>query len=172
METKTVKQSKVVIKDNYLSEQEFEKVQNIFFDSKLSWQLKYGVAYDHNGSLDDYFFGHLVYQYVPMSPHFADIMNIFHPRFKSHVITRIKCNLYTRTSEIVKHDWHKDHDTLPVLNGALLMLYTCNGYTAFEDGEKVESVANRMVFFDSLKLHHSTNTTNTSNRLTLNINYI
>tara|TARA_Y100000401_G_scaffold9883_1_gene6740 strand:- start:53 stop:544 length:492 start_codon:yes stop_codon:yes gene_type:complete len=162
----------VTIKDNYLSENEFKKVRDIFFNSQLEWKLKHGVAYEPNGSLDDYFFGHLVYQYVPMSPHFADIMNIFHPRFLNHVITRIKCNLYTRTPKLVKHDWHTDHDTLPVLKGGLLMLNTCDGYTGFEDGTKVESVENRMVFFDALKKHHSTNTTNVSTRITLNINYL
>ena len=159
------------IKDNYLSENEFKTIHDIVTDSKFPWQLKHGVAYEHNGSLDDYFFGHLVYQYVPMSPHFADIMNILHPRFLNHIITRIKFNLYPRTHEIYKHDWHTDHDTLSVLKGALLMLNTCDGYTGFEDG-KAESVENRMVFFDALKPHHSTTTTNASTRVTLNINYI
>ena len=163
----------LTIKDNYLSKEEFDKIYNFFTHPSTKWQLKYGVAYEHNGSLDDYFFGHMVYSNLfPQSQFFGDLMTILHPYFKGKVIYRIKCNLYTRTEKVVEHQWHTDDPELPVLKGALLMLNTCDGYTGFEDGTKVESVANRMIFFDALKRHHSTSTSNSSTRLTLNINYI
>ena len=58
------------------------------------------------------------------------------------------------------------------MRGALLMLNTCDGYTGFEDGTNIDTVENRMVFFDSTEKHHSTNCTNQQFRLTMNINYV
>ena len=40
------------------------------------------------------------------------------------------------------------------------------------DGEKFDSVANRILFFDPSKPHHSTSTTDVKRRLNVNINYI
>jgi len=55
--------------------------------------------------------------------------------------------------------------------GALLSLNTCDGYTRFETGEKIDSVANRIIFFDPSIRHTSTNTTNDKRRININFNY-
>jgi hypothetical protein len=51
-------------------------------------------------------------------------------------------------------------------------LNTCDGYTGFADGTKVESVENRLILFDSLEDHYSTSTSNAQARINLNINYV
>jgi len=161
------------IKDNFLSKGEFDRVCSFFSDPNTAWQIKHGIASEKTNNLDDYFFCHMVYgNLTPQSPFFPELITMLSLRFTKHLIARIKCNLYTRTNEVVKHTWHIDDPNLTTLKGALLMLNTCDGYTGFEDGTKVESVANRMIFFDALKPHHSTSTSNASTRLTLNINYI
>ena len=38
--------------------------------------------------------------------------------------------------------------TICMFMGAIFSLNTCDGYTKFKDGTKVESVANRIVIFD------------------------
>ena len=45
-----------------------------------------------------------------------------------------------------------------------------DGYTKFE-GNKIESVANRMIVFDSRINHTGTTCTNTKRRLVINFNY-
>ena len=51
-------------------------------------------------------------------------------------------------------------------------LNTCDGYTVFKNGEKVESVANRYIEFDSNLMHSGTSTTDSKRRVVINFNYI
>ena len=46
-----------------------------------------------------------------------------------------------------------------------------NGYTYFEDGKKVKSVANRLLKFDNIKYHSGTTCTDKNQRVVININY-
>jgi hypothetical protein len=46
-----------------------------------------------------------------------------------------------------------------------------DGYTKFETGEIVESVANRIVIFDSDVKHTGTTCTNALGRFVVNLNY-
>ena len=48
---------------------------------------------------------------------------------------------------------------------------TCNGYTEFEDGTIVESVANRMAVFSSSILHRGVTQTDTKVRCVINCNW-
>jgi len=55
---------------------------------------------------------------------------------------------------------------------AILYLNTCNGYTKFQTGEEVKSVANRFVEFDRSAMHCSVNPTDVPLRGVINFNYI
>ena len=57
------------------------------------------------------------------------------------------------------------------MRGALLFLNTNDGYTKFEDGTKVESIANRMVIFPTNIKHTGTTCTDQQSRIVLNINW-
>ena len=46
-----------------------------------------------------------------------------------------------------------------------------DGYTRFEDGTKIESVANRVAVFESNLKHCGTTCTNTKSRVVINLNY-
>ena len=48
---------------------------------------------------------------------------------------------------------------------------TNNGYTLFEDGTKVDSVANRMVLFEGNRLHTGATQTDERFRYVVNFNY-
>jgi len=54
----------------------------------------------------------------------------------------------------------------------VLYLNTNNGYTLFEDGRQVDSVANRIVFFDATLPHSGVHCTDTEQRIVLNLNMI
>ena len=49
---------------------------------------------------------------------------------------------------------------------------TNNGYTKFEDGTKVESVANRLVTFPASMMHTGTSCTDKKIRIVINFNYM
>ena len=55
---------------------------------------------------------------------------------------------------------------------AILYMNTNDGYTEFESGEIVESVANRVVIFSGTKMHRGTTCTDAKRRVVMNINYI
>ena len=84
-------------------------------------------------------------------------------------LIRVKINSYTKEDKLIEHDLHTDYDYSN--NGAIFSINTCDGYTKLEDGTKIESVANRMLFFDASKPHCSTNTTNQARRVNINFNY-
>ena len=82
---------------------------------------------------------------------------------------RAKSNLFIGTEVLTQYTFHCDQPFKH--KGAILYLNDCDGYTVFPDGTKVESIANRCLFFDSSKLHASTNCTNTHARFNINVNY-
>jgi predicted nuclease of restriction endonuclease-like RecB superfamily len=54
-------------------------------------------------------------------------------------------------------------------------IYYCNtnnGYTAFEDGDQIESVQNRLVLFPSNMKHSGSTCTDVNSRVAININFI
>ena len=68
-----------------------------------------------------------------------------------------------------KHQKHFDFE-FPH-KGAILYLNTCDGYTWCQ-GEKVYSVANRVLLHDPSIPHYSTTTTTDHRRVIVNLNYL
>ena len=62
-------------------------------------------------------------------------------------------------------------EKLKQLTTSIFYVNTNNGYTKFEDGTKVESVANRMVIFPSNMKHIGTSCTDEKTRVVINFNY-
>ena len=85
-------------------------------------------------------------------------------------LVRVKCNLYTRTEKIVQHDMHKDYDYSHT--ACILGINDCDGFTIFENGDKIESKANRMLIFDGLDKHCSTTCTDKKARININFNFL
>jgi hypothetical protein len=54
----------------------------------------------------------------------------------------------------------------------ILYMNTNNGYTEFEDGMKVESVANRIVSFPEETKHRGTSCTDEKIRMVINFNFL
>jgi hypothetical protein len=85
-------------------------------------------------------------------------------------ILRVKANLGTRTTTHIEGGMHTDskmeHTT------AIFYLNTNNGFTVFKNGDKVNSLENRLVVFNSTILHSGFSQTDTNIRVVLNLNYI
>ena len=76
---------------------------------------------------------------------------------------------------MIDYSFHKDlypHFDIPNRLTAIYYVNTNNGWTEFENGDKVPSVENRIVIFDSSQLHTGTRTTNASSRVVINFNYV
>ena len=82
---------------------------------------------------------------------------------------RAKANLFTKTHTQMKHSFHTDyqfdkHTTL------VYSVNTNNGYTEFQDGTIIPSIANQLLIFDGNMEHRSVSQTDIKNRMNLNIN--
>ena len=146
---------------------------------KPQWSIADPLEVSSSVNYDDWYLAHMVYlDYEILSSAFHDIKEKLIHRLEQlegnnfSQVTRIKANFYPHTQEVKEHKPHRDAHTGNRLRGALYCFNTCDGYTGFADGTKVESVENRLILFDSLEDHFSTSTSNAQARINLNINYV
>lgn len=164
----------ITILDNVLNEKDFNTIQEIIFDAHFPWYFNGGVVYDNESELNNYQFTHCFYkQFCPHSEYYELLFPII--KFIDPIsILRIKANLLTKSENIIEHGFHTD---IPYLKEnqksttAIFYVNTNNGYTKFEDGTKIKSVANRLISFDSRLLHTGSTCTDEKRRVVINFNY-
>ena len=174
-----------MIEDNFLDKKEFDELQNFLMGNRFSWY--YNPMIDFHEDEDKYQFIHVFYDsYVPTSKT-IEIINPILTKVGPLSIWRIKANLLTKTSNIIENEFHVDmsrvyKDGVEIDSGgqnkllkqsttSIFYMNTNNGYTKFEDGTKIESVANRMVSFPTNTQHKGTSCTDQKTRVVINFNY-
>ena len=171
--------SEIQVIDNFLSKEIFERLE-VIFDSGVPWVFS-EVLDDDNLICDqkyNYQYVHGVYtKQEPVSRYFDNIIP-FLTKLDARALVRCKVNSICREEEIVVHGFHtdmeypEDHSTgLDGMKTAILYLNTNNGFTVFENGTKIESVANRCVIFPAHYKHSGTTCTDVHRRLALNLVY-
>jgi hypothetical protein len=86
---------------------------------------------------------------------------------------RVKLNVFSNAGEPISSGWHLDiNETETPYTTAIYHLNTNNGYTLFEDGTKVKSVANRLIIFPGNIIHTGITQTDKDLRAFINLNYI
>jgi len=162
------------IEDNFLKQEEFEKIQKLMGEpSPFPWFYADRIVFEDD--VDKFQFIHAFYDnHMPMSPfsnELDSIINIIQP----FSIVKIRAKLLTRTPEIVESTFHVDipllEENLKQWTTSIFYINTNNGYTKFEDGTIVESVANRMVIFPADMEHTGTSCTDEKTRVVINFNY-
>ena len=161
------------IENNFLDQKEFDKLQSFIMGEELNWH--YQKAIDTNEDVDKYQFIHPFYfNYAPISPFIEKLAPII-KKITPVALEKIKANLLTRTPEIVENTFHVDveypEEKLKQLTTSIFYVNTNNGYKKFEDGTKVESVANKMVTFPTNMKHTGTSCTDERTRVVINFNY-
>ena len=154
--------------DNFLDHGDFEAMKILFTDNPyFSWFYQNGKEYEN----DDFFqFTHIFYNnHNPNSQHYQALQP-FLDKLQVNALIRIKANLTGREESIRLGKFHVD--SLFKCNTAVWYLNTNNGKTVFEDGDEVESVANRMVIFPSKQKHTATTHTDEKTRIVINFNYL
>ena len=155
--------------DNALPQEAFENIKNNILNPHFPWNLATEVAYQKGGSIQSaYYFMHLFwdrYKAEVQSQMFAPLLNLM----DCHALIRIKANCYPSTPEIIKHGKHIDY-SFPH-KGAIFYVNTNNGLTILDDETEVESIENRLLLFDSSKMHTSTTCTDAKCRINVNFNY-
>ena len=162
------------IEDNFLKQEEFDKIQKLMGEpSPFPWFYADRIVFEDD--VDKFQFIHAFYDnHMPMSPfsnELDSIINIIQP----FSIVKIRAKSLTRTPEIDESTFHVDislsEEKLKQWTTSIFYINTNNGYTKFEDGTIVESVANRMLSFPANMKHCGTSCTDERRRIVINFNY-
>ena len=162
------------IEDNFLEQNEFDELQTFMMSNEFAWF--FCDIIDYNRGPGEFQFFHMFYfSHAPQSP-FCEQLRPILIALNPLAIWRIKANLLTRTHDIVENTFHIDigdlsEEKLKQWTTAVFYVNTNNGYTKFEDGTKIESVANRMVIFPSNLKHTGTSCTDDKARIVINFDY-
>ena len=168
--------------ENFLPIDVFDILQRKFLDGNFPWYLAKDVTNDNpniSASCEDIYnwqFVHNIFTSFVSKFSISNQMEIIEPILKIidvNVLLKVKANLIPRADKIVEHGFHIDVNP-PIENATTGILYlnTNNGYTIFEDGTKIPSVANTFISFPSTMKHSGSTCTDMKQRMIINFNYI
>jgi hypothetical protein len=163
------------IEDDFLEQEEFDKIQEVLMGTYFPWF--YNDYIDGVNQTNKFQFIHYFYKNYTSTSSTIEIINPILNKIYPVSLRRIKANLLTRTSNIIENLFHVDNivdlseEKLKQLTTSIFYINTNNGYTIFEDGTKVESVANRLLTFPTNMKHTGTSCTDEKTRIVINFNY-
>ncbi len=134
-------------------------------DEKYNFQF-YHEFYGYNEALSDVFKPIV----VPFIEVICGVGKVNHNMDPVRSLIRAKINFNPCADKIIEHSLHTDVSHLGSTT-AVFYFNTNNGYTMFEDGTKIESVANRFIMFPCHLKHTGTTCTDQQGRYVMNINY-
>ena len=162
--------SDIKVQDNFLSSSDFKELYNLLMRGDFPWFTCTIVLEDILCSeIDNWQLSHIFTSRQSQSP-FINALSGIIERLDGDDMIRIKANLNPRTESIVKHGFHIDQSKDNV-KASIFYVNTCDGYTEFEDGTRIESVENRLVTFPANMPHTGTSCTNNPFRVVINFNY-
>ncbi|NBP56621.1 2OG-Fe(II) oxygenase [bacterium] len=168
--------------DNFLKKDEYFQILDILTSPQFDWHFNDTVSYSDkpNNSVNDFQFSHIFYKNPNMTSQYFSVLSPILHNLNCDVLMRAKANLRSPTHIIEEAEMHLDVsyssminklDVMQALKTAIYYVNTNDGYTFFEDGTKVESIANRIVIFPSTMRHAGSTHTNAKYRIVLNFNY-
>ena len=160
----------ISVQDNFLTPEEFHQLE-VGIRDDIRWKIS-GIDNPKeypNVSPSDNFQLHCD---LLVSPYFKVVIP-FDNKLDVRSWVRIKSNLRPRVFTTVHTHFHTDFPS-PKYDGLTTSIFyanTCNGYTEFDDGTKVESVANRLLSFPYDAMHRGIACTDEPCRIVINFNY-
>ena len=167
----------IIITNNFLPKEQFKVVRDIIIGPTFAWYFNpIKVNENEDRSISPGQFTHMIYEKdVPYSEfyqsHFIPILG----QLVVAILGRIKMNLNPRLPEPFYSDFHidvNDPNLATLMTTSIFYINTNNGYTEFEEGTKVESVANRLVTFPANTRHRGVSQTDEQTKIVINFNYL
>ena len=158
--------------DNCLDQETFLTLKNTLLGADFPWYLNSSKVFKNSVVPEkyNYQFTHTFYHNYAGSSDWLKVIIPLVTVINPAAIVRIKANLTPLTSSIITYDFHVDEPWF-IGKTAIYYVNTNNGYTEFENGQRIESVENRLVIFNSDTLHTGTSCTDEKVRCVLNLNY-
>ena len=168
----------IEVYDNFLPTEVFNPIKEYIFGGVMPWYYSPTSVMEGDGCPQ---FSHACY--IDSEP-ISDVYGIIKPVFATlnpFALHRIKFNATPRTTNIKEKPLHVDvsgpqdsqgnFTDIPDYHICVIYFNDNNGYTYFEDGQKVVSKENRAVIFSGDLLHAGTSCTDADLRVVLNIDY-
>ena len=158
--------------DNFLSEKYFKTIQDYMMGDQCAWTWWDGINDPGDGKwqLCNSMFDA---DAVGIQDSFFEVVEPMLHQMDYHVTIQelliIKSNLNPKTIEHEHGGFHIDYNDITT---AIFYINTNNGWTNFKNGDKVESVENRLVIFDSNLEHEGVTCTDEDRRVVINFNYV
>ena len=159
-----------IVIDDVLPSEEFTQIKEAIMHDQFDWQFRKGIKDYKDPACQFVHTFHIQGMQATTQERFSlmyPILNFIQPAG----ILRIKANLNQKTAEHYETGLHVDV-MVPGSLTAIFYINTNNGYTYFEDGQKIESIENRMVMFPSNIPHAGATCTDEDRRVVLNLNYL
>jgi len=182
----------IEIRDDFLPTNVFEKLKkDIVYNESFPWFLNKVLDISTEGSYigrtncadeDNRQFCYLFYKTdqdkLAHRPHMGRELEkviplIQHYEFshdQKYYLLHVKANINVRAPENLEHGFHRDHPWRG--KTSVYYLNDNDGYTKFQNGQVVESKANRAVIFDSQELHTGSTPTDVYARYVVNLNWV
>ncbi len=173
--------------DNFLAEKEFVALRDVIMAPDFDWHFSPGNDETDEERSSPGLFTHIVHgESVPFG-HSSSCFRLLFCSLLSSVqfpglnrdgvdLARIRLNLNCKFPEPVEYQYHRDmtlgNNEYAQWTTAILYINTNNGYTEFEDGTIVATVANRLVSFPANILHRGVSQTDEETRILINFNYL
>lgn len=158
--------SSVIIKDNFLPQEDFLNIKNLFLSSNFPWYFTESETAYRDG-INQFF--HVFYYQETIRSGFFPILNPILSQFNIQNLLRVKANLNPKTKELEKGRFHTD--TNIDCNTMIYYVNSNNGCTLFENEDSVQSIENRLVIFPSHFRHAGTSCTDENARCVINFNF-
>tara|TARA_Y100001963_G_C6699274_1_gene408587 strand:+ start:285 stop:869 length:585 start_codon:yes stop_codon:yes gene_type:complete len=180
------------IRDNFIPPAAADKIEDFFIKKGiLEWKYnnnKVGYEYNSESGIDtdnllDFQFTHVFFKLHALEPggtrHIVspqiDIIKPILDTTQFLALHRVKANLEPVKPDRYKSAWHYDvamnKRPHPTMTTAIYYVNTCDGYTEFEDGTKVECIKNRFVRFPSNIKHRGVSQLDSKVKCVINVNY-
>ena len=169
----------VEVFDNFISDEDHKKICDKMLTQGFMWEYsKHKVFKGQEHGFRDHMLVHMFHAYNGHTSPDIELVNPILYNINALSVHRIKANLELYSGDTQhKSNFHLDWSHPITKKGCRTMtigiyyVNTNNGYTEFEDGSRVESVANRFIRFAGDLKHRGVNQTDTKERIVINFNY-
>ena len=156
--------------DDFLPQEEFDLLEDHMMGYYFPWYYMDRESYETE--TDTFQFQHTFYKGGEY-PYISEYYDLVKPILRKlnvdeKKLHRIKAILTTKTSEHRFSGYHIDYKDMTTV---AFYVNTNNGYTEFQKGAKIKSVANRAAIFDSNMVHGGHTATDQKTRVMINFNY-
>lgn len=164
------------VTDDFLPAEDFARLRAAVSAANFPWE-RFPILFPPPPGLDEAYNEQWVHGFVQRktdfnydSPYLPVIEQLLR-QLGARELVKVKLNRTLRRERSVVYGWHMD-TRRPGATTGVYYLNTNNGGTAFESGERVDSVANRLVLFPATMRHSGASCTDQDERLVLNVNFI